>query len=401
MPSLSEIFDSGMAGWRGYTQGATLGLARYPAALAMVGMDKVAGNGKLDYTRALQEIREQDASDRQNNSGARTAGELVGTLANAVGTGGGGLGANVARGGIQGSVAGFTANEGMDNAVQDTALGGTLGSVMGGVGKGVQWAQNKLVSKAAIARQTRYLDEAKEALAKASTGTTPLAQALQKAGVTIDEATGVIRRISRTTRSAPKLGGEVLPKAAVEEAKVLARGVSAAAKIEKLAGGVPPAEVAKMARGPLWQELKGAGRGAVQTVKEVIPGVVTGGALGAGADVFMGNEQNPWQYAQLGAYGGGAARLVMSKNDLIGKTATAAAPWLPQGLGETAARAVTGLGVPAVSRANQELRAQAFEPVPWEAETEAPSVPSSAASSPAAGASAAPSSSDFEPVPWK
>ena len=376
MPSLSDIFDSALAGYRGVTQGVTGGLARYPAAVAMMGMDKVMGRGKMTYDEALQAIREQDAQDRAEHPYARIGGEVAGGLGQAIATGGGGMLAQVGKSAGLGAVNGFTANGGTDNALMDTATGAGLGALFGAGGAKLAAAQVNAARAGYLAKQQATIDKAAEAqlrlqqgLAGGSPSPTPLGQLLAERGVDVTKPAEVQAAISSIAQSTT---GTKVPRSAFKEARTIIEGQKSTAKNAAMQA-LPGQEVMDTAKGPLRYSLKGALSDAGDAAMSSVPGIAGGALAGAGLDVLTPDATDPWAHAKQGAYLGGLGRVLVKGRDAANRAAQVGAAFVPLGTAPGAARLTTVGAAQLVPQSvkmalDRQGEAPAQGRVPWEAE---------------------------------
>lgn len=115
-------------------ESASMGLTKYPAALAIQGTRALTGGAPLTWDEAVHEARLQQNAANAASPTAATLGNLSGNVVNAALVGGAGIPQLVARNAATGAVRGFTQNEGLDDAALDTLGGATLGAAGGLVG---------------------------------------------------------------------------------------------------------------------------------------------------------------------------------------------------------------------------------------------------------------------------
>ncbi len=354
MPTLGELFNivaskadkylgetNAGAALRGVTSSITLGLDRYPAAVAMMLIDKAVGEGKLSYEEAQQLIQEQKQRDREERAVARTGGEIVGLVsptmvagkaaarvataatprvAGPVGRAAMTVGTPAVIGAGQGAVSAYTENR----DISDVGLGAALGGVGGAIGGTVQVVANKAVrtatKKAAMdaksqSRQTlnRIVAESDDIQRQATRAGTPeAAQTAASVKVNADRARNIllddIKQYDDLIRNAnnkkisdayfvKKHGSDLL---GVVRGNVLSgRGLT----IGNTLGGVTGLGAmtgagigALLAEDPLTGALKGAGGGSALPLlvkfgaagklpQRVIPGVGVGAGVTAGRTV--------------------------------------------------------------------------------------------------------------------
>lgn len=164
---LTTLQEGAEKGVRGFGEGATLGLIKYPqAALKSLVTGETYGQSLADIERQRRALE---------NSGAYQVARVVGGFAPAIASGGGTLPVVMAKQAGQGAISGFTANEGMDNVLQDVGMGAGMGGAFGLLGGGVQavstgakralsknpaviQAQTEIVAQKAVNQYTKLLE---------------------------------------------------------------------------------------------------------------------------------------------------------------------------------------------------------------------------------------------------
>lgn len=170
--------DSLLAGLRAVGRSATSGLMTYGGALARMGLENFAPDGDRTQTwqQSIDQERAQQQLDVQQHPYATTAGNVVGGVAQAVASGGGGILANVGKQAFSGAVGGYTANSGNGSAfggttAADTASGGVVGGTLGLLGgaatKALQYVAKKAAANAfttAAMKDADHIDAVKQVL---------------------------------------------------------------------------------------------------------------------------------------------------------------------------------------------------------------------------------------------
>ncbi len=326
MATLSELMSGILPAVRGVGQGAMLGLQRYPAAAGMTLLDRLVGEGKLTYEEALALIREQDVQDVENYPKARIGGEIVGSVANALGTGGAGLARTVGRTALQGGVQGFTQNAGFDNTLRDVGQGAAIGGAFGLAGGGLELAKTKGAKELIQRYSTQKAEQAIESI-------DDLLKLRNQKKQMIANATGTRKK---------NLEHELM----LVDAKIAGANSSleSFSKFPKQFDTRSAADLQQTAsRLPLttepFKELAKAG-GALSL----------GGLLGLGSSYYTGMD--PWQSLAVGGLG---LPLIRAKGGAILKYPNVLS-------GETAARLATNQVVPRVSELREKQQTPIIEP---------------------------------------
>lgn len=287
-----------MTAARGLTYGLTAGAAKPLASYAMVGLDKLIGEGKLTRQEALQLLEEQRAEDIAASPITYGAGQVVGGL---------GLGSRLAAlkggttipgaigyGGAAGAVSGYSETEKAIDAVTGAVLGGALqgtaSALAGGVKMGAEAFGKQWVTKTAkdiddqVAKEMK--DVAKERLLTTGKRMTP--QEIKNEGL----ARKIQLAEQYTLSNIFKLTGQ----RALEEAKTgvpIAIGGAAAGSLGALASG----------QNPLAGAALGAGGALAATKANVLGDVTTGASRFAGK--YFANPMRTASFAELAERGAG------------------------------------------------------------------------------------------------
>lgn len=381
-----------VAGVRGVGAGASLGAIRYPAALSMVGIDKLIGEGKLSYREALALIREQDRADMEEHKGARLAGEIAGTIGSSLATGGGGLLAQAAKAGATGAISGFTANEGMENAGTDTLRGAALGSTLGALGAGVQKVQAGAAKYPYVQSKREVIAEGEKAVQRLSEPDNALMKFIKRNIPPKDrprnaqEMAELLTKLRSTNTNAGLK--KDMPPEVLEELQVITRGIASKQRLDTLAKATPEQAI-RQVRNPDLSDLKQYGLETYRMAREMAPTVAAGAGAGGALGYFT--DKDPVESAQIGAAAVGIP-LLLRKPGLYERGVGVLASRLPARTGEIAARTGAAAGAPILARAIPQEpgpvapTAPASGPqFPWEDEQPAPAPTQMRAPAPASG----------------
>lgn len=131
-------------------RGATLGLAKYPAAGVQMGLRALTGASVGTFGENVADVAEFYRQQEQESPQAALAGRIVGGLAATPG-GGGSLAGIVGRTALAGGVSGFTENENLRDAATGAAIGaltaGTLGTGSKLIGQIVSKAEQRVMKE--------------------------------------------------------------------------------------------------------------------------------------------------------------------------------------------------------------------------------------------------------------
>jgi len=153
---------------RGYGEGATAGLAKYPAAVVLQIARKISGDDNISYKDALALVRAQNAEAEKASPSSYMAGNILGAVHTGALTGGGGIAAQAAKTGATGAISGFTQNpEENGTTAMDVLTGGALGGALGATSGAAQKVAGALIKGAVKTRNREVagkLVEARDAL---------------------------------------------------------------------------------------------------------------------------------------------------------------------------------------------------------------------------------------------
>lgn len=320
-------------------RGATLGLAKYPAAGVQMGLRALTGAPVGSFRENVADVAEFYRQQEQENPQAALAGRIVGGLAAAPGVGGT-LPAMIGRTALAGGVSGFTEEEKLTDAAKGALIGAATAGTLG--------AGSKLVTPVVRKAEQRVMKEYKKDWSKL-----PLS-----AKKTIKEDIEFSKNPSFTAEYPSITSPKQLQKAptADELKNYYSFYNRSAAEF-----GLPPTPSVSMIREP-------AARGTATTLKELV-GAGSGAGIGAlggtifGVDPMAAAALGMLGQQQLTGYGlgrniGREAALALGERSLRGQMQ-------PGRVAETLARGTTMATVPAVIE----------QPIPEELQQFAPAAP--------------------------
>ena len=150
---------------RGFGEGKTAGLIKYPAAMVMMGLDKAVGEGKMTWNDAKDAINQQRKDDADNHAIAYLSGNVAGSVG---GIPGGGVATAAGKvlqriGPVgQGAIQGYTQNENLGDAATGAAIGGAAHVIGGAVKMVGQGAKNAYVTNRAAGEAVKTLPDGTE-----------------------------------------------------------------------------------------------------------------------------------------------------------------------------------------------------------------------------------------------
>lgn len=149
-----ETIPAWQSAIQGYGKGITSGADIYlQAGLNRLGNYLIGGDYANDtWAQNLADARAQVEEAQKQNPKSFGAGQVVGAGQLAYMTGGGGLGAQVAKNAVQGAVGGYTAEGGDITDLSGAAKGGAIGAGIGFLGGGINAGLN-YVSKSGLIKE--------------------------------------------------------------------------------------------------------------------------------------------------------------------------------------------------------------------------------------------------------
>jgi hypothetical protein len=317
--SITVSTDDALAAGTGAVKGATLGTSKYMTAgmayLADRARNLMNNTPGMTWKQAIQYTKAEQDSLAEKAPVAYYGGELAGTVANSVVTGGTGTAAKVGlaspigQGAIQGAVSGFTNNEDLKEAAFGAGVGGTLG----GLAKAAPIAQAKImqssVGKAVSSRLKNLSEEINGALQSA------------------DDFFNRAKFYKQSGNSAK--AEQMAAKAAEQSAKAQGLKTQRSALADQfdqlnfknaweVADNQSYGDLGKAAAG---MNLGSAGKSFLDTTKNVVIGGATGGALGGLGAAASGNDIGSGALYGAAVGGGGLPALKGSFKDVAQQAA--------------------------------------------------------------------------------
>lgn len=295
-------------------RGATLGLAKYPAAAVQMGVRALTGAPVGTFGENVADVGEFYRQQEQQNPLAATSGRLVGGLAvPGLGVGKTILG-TAGRGSVAGGVSGFTEDENLMDALKGSAIGGTIGLAGGTVASMLGSPVEKFVRSEYVAKQGRTIAREAEKVKNAIIDLQPVFDRItprlaMNRNINPEKIVGQISTYNKKNNPIRNAGIRVTNEE-IEVAKAFnrAKGNMAGAntKIEEAAAKQGPEFYDYVKSGLGYEALRG-GQSYLQTAKEMLPNIALGAAGGAGMGAMTG--MGPVAGAGMGAGLGGLYEL--------------------------------------------------------------------------------------------
>lgn len=329
-------------------RGATLGLVKYPAALAQMGVRALTGAPVGTFGENVADVGEFYRQQEAASPTAATAGRVIGGLVPIPGLGPATTVLGTAgRGAVSGGVSGFTEQENLSDALKGAAVGGGVGLVGGTLASAYAKPAEAFVRSRFEQKMAERIEKNAPIVATELKNLQPAFDRItMRAGRSVDPDNVVKYIADYGSKNNPlRKAGIRITEAEVDAAKsynaALGQVKGADTRIQT-AAKMGPAEFYDYAKGSLGYKALQGGQSYLQAAKEMLPGIALGAGAGAGMGMMSG--MTPMQGAAMGAGMGGLYELKARGAPFITQAAAAGlsrmAPTgaIPRAVSQTAAQ---------------------------------------------------------------